>query len=55
MKEHHDVTMGLYPIPREQKTEEDPFLDKAYFLRDGQANSVIPDKYVCVCIGRYLH
>jgi len=38
--------MGLYPIPEEQKTEEDKFLAKAYFLKDSQANSLIPDKYV---------
>jgi len=46
LKEHYHVTMGLYPIPEEQKTEEDKFLAKAYFLKDSQANSLIPDKYV---------
>jgi hypothetical protein len=38
--------MGLYPIPKEQETEEDKFLAKAYFLKDNQAISLIPDKYV---------
>jgi len=31
---------------KEQKTEEDPFLAKAYFLKDNQNISPIPDKYV---------
>ena len=46
LKEYYDVTMGLYPIPKEQKTEEDPFLAKAYFLKDSQDITPIPDKYV---------
>jgi hypothetical protein len=31
---------------KQQKTEEDPFLAKAYFLKNSQAISPIPDKYV---------
>jgi len=46
LKEHYNVTKGLYRIPKEQKAEEDKFLAKAYFLKDSQANSQIPDKYV---------
>jgi hypothetical protein len=38
--------MGLYPIPEEQETEEDTFLAKAYILKESQAISLIPDKYV---------
>jgi hypothetical protein len=44
-KERYDITMALYPIPKEQKTE-DTFLAKAYFLKHSQANSLISDKYV---------
>jgi hypothetical protein len=46
LKEHYNVTMGLYQIPKQQKTEEDQFLAKAYFLKDSQDISLIPDKYV---------
>jgi hypothetical protein len=46
LKEQYNVTMGLYPIPKQQKTKEDPFLAKAYFLKDSQDISLIPDKYV---------
>ena len=31
---------------KQQKTKKDKFLAKAYFLKDNQANSQIPDKYV---------
>jgi hypothetical protein len=46
LKEYYDATMRLYPIPKWQKTEEDKFLTKSYFLKDSQAISPIPDKYV---------
>jgi len=37
---------GLVSSPQRQETEEEKFLAKAYFLKDNQANSLIPDKYV---------
>jgi hypothetical protein len=46
LKEYCDVTTSLYPIPKQQKREEDKFLAKAYLLKDGQTISLIPDKYV---------
>jgi hypothetical protein len=47
LKEQYNVTMSLYPIPKQQKTEEDPFLAKAYFLKDSRQDiSLIPDKCV---------
>jgi len=33
LKEHYNVTMGLYPIPKQQKTEEYPSLLKHTFLK----------------------
>jgi len=53
LKEHYNVMIVLckHQTPQNKKST---FLAKAYYLTDSQANSLIPDKYVCDT-DSYLH